>query len=79
MNEEGWLQAVKQFERLDLAADEQLKQTVASIAKLCRTPIACITLLDEDTQWIKVNEGLDVVQTPRELSFCTNTIKKTAF
>ena len=76
MNEELRLQVVKQFERLNLKYDQELQQTVSFAAKLCNTPVSSISLIDRDTQWIKVKKGLDIEEIPRELSFCTHTIKR---
>jgi len=69
---------VKQFERLNLQHNHELRQTVSFAAKLCQAPISLITLLDKDTQWIKVKKGLemDSDHVPRELSFCTKLINR---
>jgi len=76
MNEELRQKIVKQFEKLDLQYNRELQQTVAFAAKLCQTPISLITLLDKDTQWIKVKKGLNIDRIPRELSFCTHVIER---
>ena len=41
---------------------------------LCSTPIAAISLVDEDRQWFKASVGLDVSETPRDISFCAHAI-----
>jgi PAS domain S-box-containing protein len=69
------LQIVSQFKALNLDHDKELKYTIAFAAKVCKTPIALITILDDDMQWLKVRKGLDVEQTPLELSFCKYAIK----
>ena len=75
MNEELRLQVVKQYTQLNLKYEKELQETITTAAKVCNTPISSITILDKDTQWLKVKRGLDVDQTPREFSFCTHTIK----
>ena len=38
-------------------------------------PIVIVSLVDRDRQWFKSRQGIDVTQTPREISFCTHTIQ----
>jgi PAS domain S-box-containing protein len=76
MNEELRQKVVKQFEKLNLQYDRELQETVSFAAKLCQTPVSLITLLDKDTQWVKLKKGLNIDRIPRELSFCTNVIKR---
>lgn len=37
-------------------------------------PIVLVSLLDEHRQWFKARVGLDAVQTPRCISFCTHAL-----
>lgn len=38
--------------------------------------MAAVTLITADRQWIKSSQGMMVKETPRNLSFCTHTIKR---
>ena len=62
-----------------LVLDTDPEQIFDSIAKMaadiCGTPIALISLVDDQRQWFKANVGLHgVTQTPRELAFCAHAI-----
>lgn len=76
MNEASRLLAVKQFEQFNLQLDAELQELIHMASEICDTPIAVITLLDEDTQWMKVRKGLDVESAPRNITFCTHTIQQ---
>jgi len=69
------VEVVKQFQQLDLEIDQELQQIVAQAALVCNVPVSSITLLDEDTQYLKVKVGLAIDRTERKLSFCTHAIK----
>lgn len=53
-------------------ADFDLFPELASA--LFSAPMAAISLIDRDRQWFKASVGLDVVETPRESSFCAHAI-----
>lgn len=45
-------------------------------ARLAAFPIALLTFIDRDTQWVKSCFGLAIEQTPREQAFCNYTISQ---
>ncbi|MEP6467563.1 MAG: GAF domain-containing protein [Parafilimonas sp.] len=57
-------------------ASGKLQDIVALAAQITGVPVAFITLLDKDIQWINVHYGYDVKQMPRATSFCTHTIQQ---
>ncbi|MGZ3776332.1 MAG: GAF domain-containing protein [Mucilaginibacter sp.] len=68
------LMAVERFKTLDLESDEEFQELVQVASNVCETPIALLTLIDKDTQWLKVRMGTDITELPRKISFCTHTI-----
>jgi len=68
------LLAVERFKTLDLEKDAEFQELIQMVSEICDTPIALLTLIDKDTQWLKVKKGTDVTALPREISFCSHTI-----
>lgn len=75
----------KEAHRLAALRDLGILDTERSPAfdRLCRitcealnAPIAAVSLIDEDRQWLKAECGLDggITETPREYAFCTYTV-----
>ena len=66
--------AVERFKALDIESDAEFLEFVQMASEICGTPIALLTLIDEDIQWLTVKKGTDVRQMPRKTSFCTHTV-----
>ena len=73
-NEQERLKALRDFEILDTAPEKSFDDITLLAAQLCETPIALITLLDEKRQWFKSRVGMEILETPRDVAFCTHTV-----
>ncbi|HBS80285.1 MAG TPA: histidine kinase, partial [Pseudomonas sp.] len=69
------LAALLRYEILDTPDESAFDDFTELAAYICDTPIALISLVDDHRQWFKSRLGLEVSETPRELSFCTYTIE----
>jgi PAS domain S-box-containing protein len=70
------LEVVKLFLQLNVEEDKELQNIVNLAADICETPVALLTLLDEQNQWFKAKLGVNFDHTPREISFCTHAIEQ---
>jgi len=61
---------------LDADITKDLNDIVNLTAQMCETPIAMVTLIDEDMQWFKATKGVDIYCNTREASFCRFTIEQ---
>jgi PAS domain S-box-containing protein len=73
-NEVSRLEALRQLDILDTAPEEAFDDLVRLAANVCATPIALVSLVDRDRQWVKAKLGLDLSQAPRDLSICAHAI-----
>lgn len=73
-NEIKRILTLKQLDILDTIAEEAFDDLTMLASIICDTPIALITLVDETRQWFKSVVGLDVKETPRDISFCGHAI-----
>ena len=76
MIEDIRLQAVARFVDFDFENDTELQEIVELASAVSNTPYALITLLDQNTQYLKVRKGIAETIMPREITFCTHAIQQ---
>jgi len=77
LREEERLLLLREYDILDTPPEQAYDDLVLLASTICKTPIALITLLDEQRQWFKARVGLSTASTPREQAFCTHAILDT--
>lgn len=75
MDESARLQSVQQLRLLDTPAEERFDRLTRMARRSLRAPFAFLTLVDRDRQWFKSAQGTMVIESPREISFCSHTIR----
>jgi PAS domain S-box-containing protein len=73
-NEAERLASLRGLGILDTAPEPAYDELSALAAYICQTPIALISLVDEDRQWFKSRVGWAAGETPRDVAFCAHTI-----
>lgn len=69
------LKSLKSFHILDTLPEQEFDDLTLLASQICGTPMAVISLIDEDRQWFKSRVGLSATETPRDLAFCNYTIQ----
>ena len=73
-NETSRLKALQEYKVMDTLPEQAYDNFTRLASIICNTPIALITLLDEDRQWFKSRFGLERSEFPREDAICNYTI-----
>lgn len=67
-------QALNNTDLLDTPPEERFDRLTRLARQALNTPVALVSLIDGNRQWVKSAQGLDISETPRDISFCGHTI-----
>ena len=73
-NEDQRMKVLADYNILDSLPEQAYDDFAKLASAICGTPIALVTLVDDDRQWFKANVGLDIDETPRSQAFCAHAI-----
>ena len=74
-NEIKRLKVLWDYDVLDTVPERVFDDLTELAAKICQSPIALISLIDEKRQWFKSKVGISVKETSRDISFCARAIE----
>lgn len=74
LNEKQRQQALEKYKLLDTMPEENYDNITDIIATICDVPIALISLIDKNRTFLKSRHGIDLSESPRDISFCSHAI-----
>lgn len=73
-NEAARLAALQKYAILDSEPEQTFDDLTLLASHVCETPVALISLVDENRQWFKSKVGISVSETSRDVAFCSTAI-----
>lgn len=73
--EEARLAVLRGHEILDTEAEPEFDDIALLAAEICGTPIAMVSLVDDDRQWFKAKVGVDYSEGCRDTAFCSHALE----
>lgn len=75
-DEPARLASLRRYRILDTDPERAFDDLALLASQVCGTPIALISLVDEDRQWFKARVGVAFSETARSISFCAHAIEQ---
>ena len=68
------LAALRRYDILDTPPERAFDDIVRLASRLCDVPVALVSLVDDQRQWFKAEQGFGARETSRDASFCAHAI-----
>jgi GAF domain-containing protein len=75
-NDAARVSALQKYAILDSEPEQAFDDLTLLASYVCRTPIALISLIDENRQWFKSKVGISATETSRNIAFCSTAIQQ---
>jgi GAF domain-containing protein len=75
-NEAARVGALQKYAILDSEPEHAFDDLTFLASYVCKTPIALISLIDENRQWFKAKVGISATETSRDIAFCSTAIQQ---
>ncbi len=72
------LAVLGQYQIFGTASEDTFDEIVQLAAQICQTPVALITLVDEERQWVKAKYQFGATVAPLETGFCPFVVQQEA-
>lgn len=73
-NENFRLETLQRLQCAYAPREERFDRITRTAKRLLHVPIALISIVEQDEQWFRSVQGLEVAHTPRDISFCAHAV-----
>ncbi|MEM7079767.1 MAG: GAF domain-containing protein, partial [Pseudomonadota bacterium] len=68
------VRTLRSYRVLDTTTEREFDEQASLAREMCKTPMACVTFVDDTRLWFKACVGTDMAAVPREDTFCESIV-----